>query len=317
MSEDWLPPENKRKLKKSYPLLWAGGSLFILSLIVGLSFRSNVEEEVPPRRRALGEVSFLFEASPMFAASQQREAAHLSRGRSGVRLKSTPSAESTSRAPTRSRPLGRVEELGTTLRIPKNERAPTPSLLTLTPKVEPKPEPKLEPKLEPKPEPRLEPKLEPRLEPKPEPRLEPKPEPRPKPKPEPRLEPKPEPRPKPKPEPRPKPKPEPRPKPKPEPRPKPKPKPRSTVESTTWDQASFSLQVKAFRSEQEASTFLDELDRLWPDLPTRILTGTSRSRPIYRVLLGAFKSREEAKLIRREFMEKFGKRDKPFIKKIK
>ena len=46
------------------------------------------------------------------------------------------------------------------------------------------------------------------------------------------------------------------------------------------------------------------------DLPTRILTGTSRSRPIYRVLLGAFKSRE-SELVK--FMEKFGKRDKPFI----
>lgn len=87
-------------------------------------------------------------------------------------------------------------------------------------------------------------------------------------------------------------------------------------QATTWDQASYTLQVKAFRSEEEASNFLDLIDQSWPYLPTRIVTGTSRNKTIYRVLLGAFESRDDAKVIRREFMIRFGSNDKPFIKSI-
>ena len=90
----------------------------------------------------------------------------------------------------------------------------------------------------------------------------------------------------------------------------------SKARSTTWDQAHYSLQVKAFRSEKEASNFLDVLDQQWPKQPTRVLSGMSGKRPIYRVLLGAFKTRKEAKVIRREFMEQFGAKDKPFIKRL-
>jgi hypothetical protein len=87
-------------------------------------------------------------------------------------------------------------------------------------------------------------------------------------------------------------------------------------QAITWDQASYTLQVKAFRSEEEASKFLDLIDQSWPHLPTRIVTGTSRNKSIYRVLLGAFENRDDAKVIRREFMTRFGSKDKPFIKSI-
>ena len=86
--------------------------------------------------------------------------------------------------------------------------------------------------------------------------------------------------------------------------------------STTWDQARYSLQVKAFRSEKEAANYLDILDQHWPKHPTRVLSGMSGKKPIYRVLLGAFKGRKDAQVIRREFMKKFGARDKPFIKRL-
>ena len=84
-----------------------------------------------------------------------------------------------------------------------------------------------------------------------------------------------------------------------------------------WDQARFTLQVKAFRTENDAEHFLDELDQAWPHLSTRIITGSSRSKPIYRVLLGAFKTRKEAQQARKEFTQKYGAQDKPFIKALR
>jgi len=84
-----------------------------------------------------------------------------------------------------------------------------------------------------------------------------------------------------------------------------------------WDQARFTLQVRAFRLEQDAEEFLNELDRVWPHLPTRILTASSRKKPIYRVLLGAFKKRDDAEKSRRKFTQKYGAQHKPFIKKIR
>ena len=84
-----------------------------------------------------------------------------------------------------------------------------------------------------------------------------------------------------------------------------------------WDQARFTLQVRAFRVERDAERFLNELDRIWPNLSTRIMTGSSRGKPIYRVMLGAFKTRKKAKRARREFTQKYGAQHKPFIKALR
>lgn len=88
-------------------------------------------------------------------------------------------------------------------------------------------------------------------------------------------------------------------------------------QNVMWDQARFTLQVRAFRVEHDAERFLDELDREWPQLSTRILTASSRGKPIYRVLLGAFKNRKEAKDARRDFTRKYGAQHKPFIKALR
>ena len=87
--------------------------------------------------------------------------------------------------------------------------------------------------------------------------------------------------------------------------------------STAWVNARFTLQVRAFRSEKDSERFLRELDKRWPRLPTRILVGSSRDRPIYRVFLGAFKTRGAALKVRREFTQRYGAQDKPFIKPLR
>ena len=84
-----------------------------------------------------------------------------------------------------------------------------------------------------------------------------------------------------------------------------------------WEKALFTLQVKAFRVESEAEKFMDELDEAWPELPTRIIGGMSNSRPIYRVMLGAFKDRSSATEIKNQFVTRFGKVDRPFIKSLR
>ena len=128
MSDDWLPPESKRSSSRSVYLWWIGGGLFILSLVIGLSLREGEENEVPPRRRALGEVSFLFESSPILASAQQREAVHISVHRDELASRST---NARTQLNTRDTSRKDLEGRKPTLSRPIAQRAPTPSQLTL------------------------------------------------------------------------------------------------------------------------------------------------------------------------------------------